>query len=403
MILSGKKILLGVTGSIAAYKACELLRLLQKEGADVRVAMSPAATRFVAPLSFASLSRCPVYLQDGAQEARPFQHIDFPRWADLYIVAPASADSIGKFAGGLADDPVSLCFMSSTCEKWIFPAMNSAMYRSFAVQRNLKILRGFSDTHVLAPSDGELACGEKGPGRFMEPAEIVKSLKRYRKVSGKKSNRSVLVTAGRTEEAIDPVRYISNRSSGKTAVALAEAFLDAGFEVLLVHGPMDVEVPFGARDVAVKSAREMYDAVLSRQSSFDAVVHCAAVADYRPKQASDTKIKDSRSQLTLELEPNPNILRDTVKNRKHGQVIVGFALETDDVERHGREKLEKSGADFLVLNTPVLSDGGFGKDAVPFAILEKGEPVPQLEFHLKSELAQNVVERVNGRLEAPSA
>lgn len=403
MILSGKKILLGVTGSIAAYKACELLRLLQKEGADVRVAMSPAATRFVAPLSFASLSRCPVYLQDGAQEARPFQHIDFPRWADLYIVAPASADSIGKFAGGLADDPVSLCFMSSTCEKWIFPAMNSAMYRSFAVQRNLKILRGFSDTHVLAPSDGELACGEKGPGRFMEPAEIVKSLKRYRKVSGKKSNRSVLVTAGRTEEAIDPVRYISNRSSGKTAVALAEAFLDAGFEVLLVHGPMDVEVPFGARDVAVKSAREMYDAVLSRQSSFDAVVHCAAVADYRPKQASDTKIKDSRIQLTLELEPNPNILRDTVKNRKHGQVIVGFALETDDVERHGREKLEKSGADFLVLNTPVLSDGGFGKDAVPFAILEKGKPVPQLEFHLKSELAQNVVERVNGRLEAPSA
>lgn len=403
MILSGKKILLGVTGSIAAYKACEILRLLQKEGADVRVAMSPAATRFVAPLSFASLSRCPVYLQDGAQEARPFQHIDFPRWADLYIVAPASADSIGKFAGGLADDPVSLCFMSSTCEKWIFPAMNSAMYRSFAVQRNLKILRGFSDTHVLAPSDGELACGEKGPGRFMEPAEIVKSLKRYRKVSGKKSNRSVLVTAGRTEEAIDPVRYISNRSSGKTAVALAEAFLDAGFEVLLVHGPMDVEVPFGARDVAVKSAREMYDAVLSRQSSFDAVVHCAAVADYRPKQASDTKIKDSRSQLTLELEPNPNILRDTVKNRKHGQVIVGFALETDDVERHGREKLEKSGADFLVLNTPVLSDGGFGKDAVPFAILEKGKPIPQLEFHLKSELAQNVVERVNGRLEAPSA
>lgn len=403
MILSGKKILLGVTGSIAAYKACELLRLLQKEGADVRVAMSPAATRFVAPLSFASLSRCPVYLQDGAQEARPFQHIDFPRWADLYIVAPASADSIGKFAGGLADDPVSLCFMSSTCEKWIFPAMNSAMYRSFAMQRNLKILRGFSDTHVLAPSDGELACGEKGPGRFMEPAEIVKSLKRYRKVSEKKSNRSVLVTAGRTEEAIDPVRYISNRSSGKTAVALAEAFLDAGFEVLLVHGPMDVEVPFGARDVAVKSAREMYDAVLSRQSSFDAVVHCAAVADYRPKQASDTKIKDSRSQLTLELEPNPNILRDTVKNRKHGQVIVGFALETDDVERHGWEKLEKSGADFLVLNTPVLSDGGFGKDAVPFAILEKGKPVPQLEFHLKSELARNVVERVNGRLEAPSA
>ncbi len=399
MILSGKKILLGVTGSIAAYKACELLRLLQKEGAEVRVAMSPAATRFVAPLSFASLSRCPVYLQDGAEEARPFRHIDFPRWADLYVVAPASADAIGKFASGLADDPVSLCFMSSTCEKWIFPAMNSAMYRSFAVQRNLEILRGFSDTKVVAPSEGELACGEKGPGRFMEPAEIVRTLKRFREATGKGPFRSVLITAGRTEEAIDPVRYISNRSSGKTAVALAEAFLDAGYDVTLVHGPMDVDAPLGVEGISVNSARQMYDAVLSRQSSFDAVVHCAAVADYRPRNASDTKIKDSRSQLLLELEPNPNILRDTVKNRKPGQVIVGFALETDDVKRHGLEKLERSGADILVLNTPVLSTGGFGKDAVPFAILEKGKPVPELEFHLKSELAKNVVERVNLRWE----
>ncbi len=399
MILSGKKILLGVTGSIAAYKACELLRLLQKEGAEVRVAMSPAATRFVAPLSFASLSRCPVYLQDGSEEARPFRHIDFPRWADLYVVAPASADAIGKFASGLADDPVSLCFMSSTCEKWIFPAMNSAMYRSFAVQRNLEILRGFSDTKVVAPSEGELACGEKGPGRFMEPAEIVRTLKRFREATGKGPFRSVLITAGRTEEAIDPVRYISNRSSGKTAVALAEAFLDAGYDVTLVHGPMDVDAPLGVEGISVNSARQMYDAVLSRQSSFDAVVHCAAVADYRPRNASDTKIKDSRSQLLLELEPNPNILRDTVKNRKPGQVIVGFALETDDVKRHGLEKLERSGADILVLNTPVLSTGGFGKDAVPFAILEKGKPVPELEFHLKSELAKNVVERVNLRWE----
>lgn len=399
MILPGKKILLGVTGSIAAYKACELLRLLQKEGAEVRVAMSPAATRFVAPLSFASLSRCPVYLQDGAQEARPFQHIDFPRWADLYLVAPASADAIGKFANGLADDPVSLCFMSSTCEKWIFPAMNSAMYRSFAVRRNLEILRGFSDTKVIAPSDGELACGEKGPGRFMEPAEIVGILQRCRESSGKASGRSVLITAGRTEEAIDPVRYISNRSSGKTAVALAEAFLGAGYDVSLVHGPMDVDAPLGVEEISVKSARQMYDAVISRQPSFDVVVHCAAVADYRPKKPSETKIKDSRSQLILELEPNPNILRDTVRNRKSGQVIVGFALETDDVKRHGLEKLEKSGADILVLNTPVLSDGGFGKDSVPFAILEKGKPVPELEFHLKSELARDVVERVNLRWE----
>ena len=175
MILAGKKILLGVTGSIAAYKACELLRLLQKEGAEVRVAMSEAATKFVAPLSFASLSKCPVYTKDGNPEGRPFQHIDFPRWADLYIVAPASADAIGKFANGLADDPVSLCYMSSTGDKWIAPAMNTAMYLSNAVQKNLETLRSFADTHILESPAGELACGEMGPGRFMEPAEKERS------------------------------------------------------------------------------------------------------------------------------------------------------------------------------------------------------------------------------------
>lgn len=400
MNLSGKKILLGVTGSIAAYKACELLRLLQREGAEVRVAMSPAAVKFVAPLSFASLSKCPVYTQDGAVEARPFQHIDFPHWADLYIVAPASADAIGKFANGLADDPVSLCFMSSTCEKWIFPAMNSAMYLSPAVQRNLEILRGFSDTVTMEPSVGELACGENGPGRFMEPSEIVRALKRYRSASDALPKRSVLITAGRTEEAIDPVRYISNRSSGKTAVALAGAFLNAGYAVTLVHGPVDVEMPAAADEIPVVSARQMHEAVLSRQSDFDAIVHCAAVADYRPKKASDQKIKDSRSQLVLELEPNPNILRDTVRNRKSGQVIVGFALETDDVQRHGLEKLEKSGADFLVLNTPVSREGGFGKNSVSFAVLEKGMPAPELEFRSKTELAGEVVLRVARKLES---
>lgn len=403
MNLSGKKILLGVTGSIAAYKACELLRMLQREGAEVRVAMSPAAVKFVAPLSFASLSKCPVYTQDGTVEARPFQHIDFPHWADLYIVAPASADAIGKFANGLADDPVSLCFMSSVCEKWIFPAMNSAMYLSSAVRRNLEILRGFSDTVVMEPADGELACGEKGPGRFMEPTEIVKALKRFRPASEISPRRSVLITAGRTEEAIDPVRYISNRSSGKTAVALAEAFLNAGYAVSLVHGPMDVEAPTDADEIPVVSARRMYDAVLSRQSSFDAIVHCAAVADYRPKNASDRKIKDSRSQLVLELEPNPNILRDSVRNRKPGQVIVGFALETDDVQRHGLEKLEKSGADFLVLNTPVSREGGFGKNTVSFTVLEKGCPVPALELRPKAELAKEVVSRVTRKLESANA
>ena len=421
MNLAGKKILLGVSGGIAVYKSCELLRLLQKKGAEVRVCMTDAATEFVAPLTFASLSKCPVYLKNGAVEARPFQHIDFPRWADLYLVVPATANIIGKFACGIADDPVSLCFMSCTCPRVIAPAMNVAMYNSSAVKRNLEILRGFEDTTVLESPAGELACGEVGQGRLMEPAEIVKWLEGAslplaaaacassatpspRGTAPKTPapaipvakdidptqdatlpgcGKKVLLTAGRTEEAIDPVRYISNRSSGKTAVALASVFYANGFSVEVVAGPMEAAFPGGVKVTRVKSARDMHDAVMSRLENADAVVHCAAVADYRPAHAATEKIKDSRSQLILELEPNPNILRDCTAARKartdsasgtasHKQVIIGFALETDHFEEHAAEKLAKSGADALLLNAPVAADSGFGRDCVRFALVEKG-------------------------------
>ena len=416
MNLAGKKILLGVSGGIAVYKSCELLRLLQKKGAEVRVCMTDAATEFVAPLTFASLSKCPVYLKNGAVEARPFQHIDFPRWADLYLVVPATANVIGKFACGIADDPVSLCFMSCTCPRVIAPAMNVAMYNSPAVKRNLEILRGFEDTTVLESPAGELACGEVGQGRLMEPAEIVKYLEGAslplaadacassatpsprgttpktpapafpvaqdvpptQDASLPGYGKKVLLTAGRTEEAIDPVRYISNRSSGKTAVALASVFYANGFEVEVVAGPMEAKFPGGVKVTRVTSARDMHDAVLERMKSASALVHCAAVADYRPKVAATEKIKDSRSQLILELEPNPNILRDSVAQKRNDQVIVGFALETDHFEEHAAEKLAKSGADALLLNAPVAADSGFGRDCVRFALVEKGKPVPPL-------------------------
>ena len=437
MELAGKKILLGVSGGIAVYKSCELLRLLQKKGATVRVCMTDAATEFVAPLTFASLSKCPVYLKSGAVEARPFQHIDFPRWADLYLVVPATANVIGKFACGIADDPVSLCFMSCTCPRVIAPAMNVAMYNSPAVKRNLEILRGFEDTVVLESPAGELACGEVGRGRLMEPAEIVAYLETRDERREKRDEtvqreppafpvaqdvpptqdaslpgygKKVLLTAGRTEEAIDPVRYISNRSSGKTAVALASVFYANGFEVEVVAGPMEAAFPGGVKVTRVQSARDMHDAVMSRLESADAIVHCAAVADYRPAHAADEKIKDSRSQLVLELVPNPNILRDCTAARasrtasapgtaRH-QVIVGFALETDHFQEHAAEKLLKSGADALLLNAPVASDSGFGRDCVRFALVEKGKPVPPLAMGEKVDLAETVLnfclERLNG-------
>ena len=434
MNLAGKKILLGVSGGIAVYKSCELLRLLQKKGAEVRVCMTDAATEFVAPLTFASLSKCPVYLKNGAVEARPFQHIDFPRWADLYLVVPATANVIGKFACGIADDPVSLCFMSCTCPRVIAPAMNVAMYNSPAVKRNLEILRGFEDTTVLESPAGELACGEVGQGRLMEPTEIVKWLEGASLSKGDTHEpapnlirgnapiapacpvaqdvpptqdaslpghgKKVLLTAGRTEEAIDPVRYISNRSSGKTAVALASVFYANGFEVEVVAGPLEAEFPKGVCVTKIRSARDMHAAVLERMKNASVLVHCAAVADYRPKVAATEKIKDSRSQLILELEPNPNILRDSVAQKRSDQVIVGFALETDHFEEHAAEKLEKSGADALLLNAPVAADSGFGRDCVRFALVEKGKPVPPLAMGEKVDLAETILNFCLERLNA---
>lgn len=463
MNLAGKKILLGVSGGIAAYKSCELLRLLQKKGAEVRVCMTEAATQFVAPLTFASLSKCPVYLKNGTMEARPFQHIDFPRWADLYLVVPATANVIGKFACGIADDPVSLCFMSCSCPRVIAPAMNVAMYNSPAVKRNLEVLREFENTTVLESPAGELACGEVGQGRLMAPAEIVAYLEGASlplasaacassatpspKGSTPKTpdaqshsrpsetregihtvpclvapdfspsqdptlpgfGKKVLITAGRTEEAIDPVRYISNRSSGKTAVAIAATFLANGFDVSVVAGPMEAEFPGGVHITKIRSACDMHKAVLEQMKNADVLVHCAAVADYRPKVAATEKIKDSRSQLILELEPNPNILRDSVAQKRADQVVVGFALETDHFKEHAAEKLKKSGADALLLNAPVAANSGFGFDEVRYVLIraavhsecaascnsiEKAPQIeiPEMKMGSKIDLAQEIVD-----------
>ena len=447
MNLAGKKILLGVSGGIAAYKSCELLRLLQKKGAEVRVCMTEAATQFVAPLTFASLSKCPVYLKNGAVEARPFQHIDFPRWADLYLVVPATANVIGKFVYGIADDPVSLCFMSCTGPRFIAPAMNVAMYNSPAVKRNLETLRGFENTFVMDSPAGELACGEVGKGRLLDPAEIVAYLEAssvilnesvtlsetkgpvkscaaqspaaqylqetalqdfpaFAQIEATSSVPRVLITAGRTEEAIDPVRYISNRSSGKTAVAIAATFLANGFDGSVVAGPMEAEFPGAVHVTKIKSACDMHKAVLEQMKNADVLVHCAAVADYRPKVAATEKIKDSRSQLILELEPNPNILRDSVAQKRADQVIIGFALETDHFKEHAAEKLKKSGADALLLNAPVAANSGFGFDEVRYTLIranlatakhvESGDApcieIPEMKLGSKIDLAQEIVD-----------
>ena len=386
MDLQGKKILLGITGGIAAYKACELLRILQKRGAEVRVAMTAEATKFVGQTTFAALSNFPVYTETAATDSKPFQHIDYPRWADIYIIAPCSATTLARFASGTGEEPVSLCFLAMQGEKWVVPAMNCVMFNSPAVQRNLGTLRSWG-VKIVEPATGYLACGEEGAGKFPEPEDIADELEFH----GAKKNKTLLITIGRTQEPIDPVRYISNKSSGKTGVAIAKEFLRGGWRVIAVCGPMEAKLPKQCEKIEVKSAEEMNRAVLKMQKHANAIVHCAAVADYRPKQAAAQKLKNSRAIQKLELEETPNILKNTIKNKTSKQKIISFALETENALKNAKKKFEAGGIDILVVNTA----DNFGTDKVEYGILSKGSQSEELALGSKEELALSVFEGVD--------
>ena len=390
MDLRGKKILLGVTGGIAAYKACELLRILQKRGAEVRVAMTSKATKFVGQTTFAALSNFPVYLETAAADSKPFQHIDYPRWADIYIVAPCSATSLARFASGNGEEPVSLCFLAMDGEKWIVPAMNSVMYKSKAVQRNLEMLRSWN-VKVIEPASGYLACGEEGIGKFPEPEYIADEIE----FNGLNRDKTLLITIGRTEESIDPVRYISNKSSGKTGAAIAKEFLRNGWRVIAVCGPMEAKLPHQCEKIDVKNAEGMNSAVLKMQKQANIIVHCAAVADYRPKQIATQKVKNSRAMQKLELEKTQNILKNTIKNKISGQKIISFALETENALENAKKKLDNGGIDILVVNTAASGKGGFGADEVEYGILTKANGNVKLAYGSKEELASQLLKEAN--------
>jgi phosphopantothenoylcysteine decarboxylase/phosphopantothenate--cysteine ligase len=390
MDLLGKKVLLGVTGSIAAYKACELLRILQKRGAEVRVAMTGDAVKFVGQATFAALSNFPVYTETAAADSKPFQHIDYPRWADIYIVAPCSATSLARFAHGTGEEPVSLCFLAMQGEKLVVPAMNFAMYNSPAVQRNLEILRSYG-VKVIEPATGHLACGEEGAGKFPEPEDIADELE----FGLANANKTLLITIGRTQEAIDPVRYISNHSSGKTGAAIAKEFLRNGWQVIAICGPMEVKLPKQCKKVEVKNAQDMNDAVLKMQAQANVVVHSAAVADYRPKQVAMEKIKSSRTMQELELEEAPNILKNTIKNKAAMQKIVSFALETENALENAQKKFDEGGVDILVVNTAASGKGGFGKDFVEYGLLSENNRTAAITYGNKEELASQLFIKAN--------
>ena len=392
--------MLGISGGIAAYKSAELVRLLRKAGAEVRVVMTEAASRFVAPLTFQALSGNPVRLGlfDEAHEAA-MGHIELARWAEVVLVAPASADFLARCAAGMADDLLATLCLASTATLAVAPAMNQRMWQHPATVANMATLEG-RGVRVFGPAQGDQACGEVGPGRMLEPGDIVRELAgspprvRLR-------GRMAIVTAGPTREALDPVRYIGNRSSGRMGYAVAEALAREGAEVVLVSGPTALEPPPGVRSVAVETALQMRDAVQAALPGADLFVGAAAVPDYRPAQAATSKIKKTKDALTIDLVRNPDILAE-VAALAGGPHTVGFAAETDDLARNAEAKRRVKGVDMVAAN--LVGEGRLGFDTEDNSLLVMWEGgSAELAVQPKRRLAEQLVSLIIEHFYAPSA
>lgn len=379
-MLQGKKILLGISGSIAAYKAAGLVRLLIREGAEVKVVMTSSASEFITPLTLSTLSRHPV-LSGFAVNDTWTQHVHLGRWADLMLIAPLSCNTLSKMAHGLCDNLLLAVYLSATCPVAVAPAMDEDMWIHPATRKNLLTIESFG--HQIIPVEkGELASGLYGEGRMAEPEHILEWVKGFFLTGKQLSGKKVLVTAGPTYESIDPVRFIGNHSSGKMGISLAQAFWKRGAEVTLILGPTSLHVPASINTVRVVSAEQMYQEALSRFPQTDLAVMAAAVADYRPVEISHTKIKKSGASLQLELEKTPDILKALGERKKKDQVLVGFALETDNEKENALKKLREKNADFIVLNSLRHEGAGFAHDTNRISIFDKTGQ--EISFGLKS-------------------
>jgi len=371
-MLKGKKIVLGVTGSIAAYKAAILVRLLVKEGAEVQVVMSPSSKEFITPLTLSTLSGRPVlcdFFNTGSGEWH--SHVELGLWADAMVIAPATAATIGKMAGGIADNLLVTTYLSMKAPVFIAPAMDLDMFAHPTTQRNLQVLQGFGN-HIIEPASGELASHLSGKGRMEEPDRIVECLKDFFLTGSSLKGKRILITAGPTYEKIDPVRFIGNYSSGKMGFAIAAECAARGAQVTLVSGPVSLATPHpSVKRVNVESAAEMYKAATEEFPLCDAAILSAAVADYRPATCADKKIKRTGEGMMIELEANPDIAAALGKMKKPSQSLVGFALETNDGELHAREKLAKKNLDFIVLNSLADEGAGFAHDTNKVSIIDK--------------------------------
>ncbi|MGB7933779.1 MAG: bifunctional phosphopantothenoylcysteine decarboxylase/phosphopantothenate--cysteine ligase CoaBC [Gammaproteobacteria bacterium] len=391
--LSGKHILLGVTGGIAAYKSAELVRRLREQGALLRVAMTPAATRFITPLTLQALSGHAVHtdlLDPGTEVA--MGHIELARWADALLVAPASADFIARLAQGRANDLLAAVCLACDAPRAVAPAMNRAMWENAATRDNIALLRR-RGIYVFGPAHGSQACGETGPGRLLEPGELTEHLAGLFR-TGSLAGVRVMVTAGPTRESIDPVRYISNRSSGKMGYAVAAAAVEAGATVTLISGPVALPSPARVERVDVETADEMRHAVMEHIAGIDIFIATAAVADYRPRETAPAKIKKTTPDITLLLERNPDILA-AVAAIPGGPFTVGFAAETGDVEGRAADKLRSKGLDMIAANEVGLGMGFEAEDNALLVLWDGGST--RLERTLKDRLARRLLEVVAER------
>ncbi|MFB9762248.1 bifunctional phosphopantothenoylcysteine decarboxylase/phosphopantothenate--cysteine ligase CoaBC [Ectobacillus funiculus] len=396
--MKGKHVLLCVTGGIAVFKAAALTSKLVQEGAIVKVIMSASACKFVTPLTFQALSRHEVYTDTFAEkDPSVISHIDLADWADVILVAPATANTIGKLANGIADDMITTTLLAATAPVWIAPAMNVHMYEHAAVQQNMLTLQRFG-YHFIEPGEGFLACGYVAKGRLEEPETIIALLKEFWQEKQLLAGKKILVTAGPTRERIDPVRYLSNFSSGKMGYAIVQEAIKMGADVTLVTGPTDLQVPSGAKVVRVESAQDMLEAVLSRYPDMDVVIKTAAVADYRPKTVHSEKMKKRAGELVLELERTTDILK-TLGEKKEQQLLIGFAAETVDVAYYAQQKLETKNLDMIVANDVKAEGAGFGTDTNIVTMYKQSGDVIPLPLLSKAEVAHRILEEVQLLLE----
>lgn len=394
-MLRGKNILVGITGSIAAYKSAILIRSLVKEGANVKVIMTPSATEFISPLTLSTLSKNPVNLDFFNEKSGEWtSHVELGLWADLYVIAPATANSIAKFANGICEDLLAAVYLSARCPVYIAPAMDMDMYQHPSTRNNVAILLKYGN-NIIDADHGELASGLIGEGRMAEPEDIVQILQRHFREKDVLTGKTALVTAGPTLEAIDPVRYISNHSTGKMGYAIAEELADLGVKVKLVSGPVSLTLNHENIEIlSVTTAREMFIKSNEVFPDADITVLAAAVADYKPIKAETEKIKKKHESMGIALEPTVDIALTLGKAKRKSQIIVGFALETDNELDNAREKLRKKNFDMIVLNSLKDPGAGFSHDTNKVTIIHKDNEVKNFGLKSKREVAHDIVKEI---------